>query len=115
MNTAIPMKAETIISTMDEMFTEKILISIIATAEQTTMIIGIGFFFILISIFTAASTISIPTAILIPLNAFATHVISRNLSKNFDIKKIMLDKIRRNAQKYPVEKAKGSAKKYNEL
>ncbi len=34
---------------------------------------------------------------------------------SLDIKKIMLDKIRRNAQKYPVEKAKGSAKKYNEL
>lgn len=32
-----------------------------------------------------------------------------------DIKQIMLDKIRRNAVKYPVEKAKGSAKKYNEL
>ena len=34
---------------------------------------------------------------------------------NLDIKQIMLDKIQRNAQKYPVEKAKGSAKKYNEL
>ena len=34
---------------------------------------------------------------------------------NLDIKKIMLDKIARNAQKYPVEKAKGSAKQYNEL
>ena len=34
---------------------------------------------------------------------------------NLDIKEIMLEKIRRNAQKYPVEKAKGSAKKYNEL
>lgn len=34
---------------------------------------------------------------------------------NLDIKQIMLDKIRRNAEKYPVEKAKGSAKKYNEL
>ncbi len=32
-----------------------------------------------------------------------------------DIKEIMMDKIRRNAEKYPVEKAKGSAKKYNEL
>ena len=32
-----------------------------------------------------------------------------------DIKQIMLDKIRRNAEKYPVVKAKGSAKKYNEL
>ena len=34
---------------------------------------------------------------------------------DLDIKQIMLDKINRNAQKYPVEKAKGSAKKYNEL
>ena len=32
-----------------------------------------------------------------------------------DIKGIMLDKIQQNAQKYPIEKAKGSAKKYNEL
>ena len=30
-----------------------------------------------------------------------------------DIKEIMLEKIRRNAQKYPVEKAKGSAAKYS--
>ena len=34
---------------------------------------------------------------------------------NFDIKEITMDKIRRNAEKYPVEKAKGSAKKYDEL
>lgn len=34
---------------------------------------------------------------------------------NLDIKEIMLDKIQRNAEKYPVEKAKGSAKKYDEL
>jgi len=34
---------------------------------------------------------------------------------NLDIKQIMLEKIRHNAEKYPVEKAKGSAKKYNEL
>ena len=32
-----------------------------------------------------------------------------------DIKEIMLEKLRKNAAKYPVEKAKGSAKKYNEL
>ena len=32
-----------------------------------------------------------------------------------DIKEIMLEKIRKNAAKYPVEKANGSAKKYNEL
>lgn len=34
---------------------------------------------------------------------------------NLDIKEIMLEKIHKNATKYPVEKAKGSAKKYNEL
>jgi NTP pyrophosphatase (non-canonical NTP hydrolase) len=34
---------------------------------------------------------------------------------NLDIKQIVLDKIARNAQKYPVDKAKGSAKKYDEL
>ena len=32
-----------------------------------------------------------------------------------DVKKIILDKIRKNNEKYPVEKAKGTAKKYNEL
>lgn len=32
-----------------------------------------------------------------------------------NIKDIMLEKIKRNAQKYPVNKAKGSVKKYNEL
>jgi len=34
---------------------------------------------------------------------------------NLDIKEIMMEKIRKNAEKYPVEKAKGTAKKYNEL
>ena len=34
---------------------------------------------------------------------------------NLDINQIVLDKLRRNAEKYPVEKAYGSAKKYNEL
>ena len=33
----------------------------------------------------------------------------------FDIKEIMLDKIKKNGEKYPVSKAKGTAKKYNEL
>lgn len=32
-----------------------------------------------------------------------------------DVKQIVLEKIKKNAQKYPVEKAKGSAKKYTEL
>lgn len=34
---------------------------------------------------------------------------------NLDILEIMREKIKRNAQKYPVEKAKGTAKKYTEL
>ena len=34
---------------------------------------------------------------------------------NLDIKRIVMDKLRRNAEKYPVDKAYGSAKKYNEL
>lgn len=32
-----------------------------------------------------------------------------------DLKQVMEDKLKKNAKKYPVEKAKGSAKKYNEL
>lgn len=34
---------------------------------------------------------------------------------NFDVKEIVLEKIKNNGKKYPVEKAKGTAKKYNEL
>lgn len=34
---------------------------------------------------------------------------------DFDVPSIVLDKISKNAEKYPVDKAKGSAKKYNEL
>ena len=34
---------------------------------------------------------------------------------NLDVKQIALDKHKKNAEKYPVEKAYGSAKKYNEL
>lgn len=33
----------------------------------------------------------------------------------FDVKEIVLEKIRTNAEKYPVAKAKGTAKKYDEL
>lgn len=33
----------------------------------------------------------------------------------FDIKEILLEKIKKNGEKYPVDKAKGTAKKYNEL
>ena len=34
---------------------------------------------------------------------------------DFDVKQIILDKVKRNGEKYPVEKSKGNAKKYNEL
>ena len=33
----------------------------------------------------------------------------------FDVKEIVLDKIKTNGEKYPVEKAKGTSKKYDEL
>jgi NTP pyrophosphatase (non-canonical NTP hydrolase) len=33
----------------------------------------------------------------------------------FDVKEIVLDKIKNNGKKYPIEKAKGTAKKYDEL
>ena len=33
----------------------------------------------------------------------------------FDVKEIVLEKIEKNGKKYPIEKAKGTAKKYNEL
>lgn len=33
----------------------------------------------------------------------------------FDVEKIIMEKIAKNAAKYPVEKSKGNAKKYNEL
>ena len=36
-------------------------------------------------------------------------------SYGFDVEKIVLEKIARNEEKYPVEKAKGTAKKYTEL
>lgn len=35
--------------------------------------------------------------------------------KGIDVKQAVLDKIEKNRQKYPVEKAKGTAKKYDEL
>ena len=34
---------------------------------------------------------------------------------NFDVKEIVLEKIKKNGEKYPADKAKGTAKKYNEL
>jgi len=34
---------------------------------------------------------------------------------NLDVKEIVLEKIKQNGEKYPVDKAKGTARKYNEL
>ena len=34
---------------------------------------------------------------------------------NFDVKQIVLEKIGENGKKYPIEKSKGTAKKYNQL
>jgi Predicted pyrophosphatase len=34
---------------------------------------------------------------------------------NFDVREIVLEKIKSNAEKYPVSKARGTAKKYDEL
>lgn len=34
---------------------------------------------------------------------------------SFDVKQIVTEKIKQNGEKYPVDKSKGSAKKYNEL
>lgn len=33
----------------------------------------------------------------------------------FDVKEIILEKIRKNNEKYPIDKSKGNARKYNEL
>ncbi len=33
----------------------------------------------------------------------------------FDVKEIVLEKIKKNGEKYPVEKSRGTAKKYDEL
>ncbi|CAL1520475.1 MazG-like family protein [Chitinophaga sp. MM2321] len=34
---------------------------------------------------------------------------------NLNVKEIVLDKIKKNAEKYPIDKSKGTSKKYNEL
>ena len=34
---------------------------------------------------------------------------------NLDVKEIVLNKIKANSEKYPIEKSKGTSKKYNEL
>lgn len=33
----------------------------------------------------------------------------------FDVKEIVMDKIKKNGEKYPIDKSKGNAKKYTEL
>ena len=36
-------------------------------------------------------------------------------SYGLDVKEIIFDKIKKNAEKYPIERSKGNARKYNEL
>ena len=62
---------------MDEKFHAKMLISIIAANEQSMITRGRSFLCIFLIIVMAASSISMPTATLIPLNALAMIVISR--------------------------------------
>ncbi len=44
--------------------------------------------------------------------AYALLIAEKN---NLDVKQIVLDKLKKNAEKYPVEKSRGNAKKYTEL
>jgi NTP pyrophosphatase (non-canonical NTP hydrolase) len=44
--------------------------------------------------------------------AFAFLLAQKN---GLDVKEIVLEKIKSNAEKYPIDKAKGTAKKYNQL
>lgn len=44
--------------------------------------------------------------------AFALLLAHKN---NLDVKELVMEKIRKNGEKYPVDKSKGTAKKYNEL
>jgi NTP pyrophosphatase (non-canonical NTP hydrolase) len=44
--------------------------------------------------------------------AFAFLIVHRY---NLDVKQIILNKIKKNEEKYPIDKAKGTAKKYDEL
>ena len=47
--------------------------------------------------------------------AFMTRVALLAEKYDLDVKQIVLEKMEKNARKYPVEKSKGSAKKYTEL
>ncbi len=47
-------------------------------------------------------------------DVFAYAFLLANYYK-FDVKEIVFDKIQENGKKYPIGKAKGTAKKYNEL
>lgn len=44
-----------------------------------------------------------------------TYALQIATKYNLNVKEIVETKLQRNAQKYPIEKAKGSAKKYTEL
>ena len=71
---------------IDEKLQEKILISSMETNEHSIITLGRTFLCIFFIMVIAASKIKMPTAILIPLNAFAIAVNSRKLSKNIEIR-----------------------------
>ena len=66
---------------MEEILTEKMLISSMAVNAQSIKTLGSTFFGIFLSILTAASRIRIPAAIFIPWKAWAIQVISRKRSR----------------------------------
>ena len=82
--------AAIIIKLIDEKFQAKALIHNIVTHEHIIISLDNFFFCILLIIVIAASKIKRPTPTLIPLNAFATIVISKKLSKTIEIKKITI-------------------------
>lgn len=45
----------------------------------------------------------------------AIYLLRICMKLDIDLEEAILDKMKKNEEKYPVEKAKGSAKKYNEL
>ena len=83
------MTAAISIKVMEDIRRAKMSITSIVAKAQLMMISGIGFFCIFLIILIAASRINMPTAILIPLKAWAIHVIYRKLSRNMEIRNMM--------------------------
>ena len=89
-NMARLMTAAISIIVMDDTSSAKMSISSMARKVQAMIVSGIGLFCIFLIILIAASRIRIPTAILTPMKAWAIQAISRKLSRNMEIRKMML-------------------------